>query len=750
MSSRYDVASRASDTATALDSRSALHADPAASRPFRLGEWSVFPALNRVEREGVCEQLEPRIMRVLVCLASCPGEVVSRQTLMSLVWGDVVVGEEVLTRAISRLRTILDDTPSTPRLIETIRGGGYRLLVGVIPIEGATTLDCPGAATCELGDPARERGARSGRRSPLAGWPLLVLAGGLVLSVAAAILVVIGPGTAANQTQDAPVAIQLTSEARAESMPAISPNGLMVAYTASRPGSSRFDIWVRQIDTEEAIRITESTGEDLFPTWSPDGGRIAFARHDDEGARLLEVSPLGGAVRVLCQGGHVIEGLSWSPDGSEIVLSTGKPEGSGQRLSRLTLDSLELAPITEPPAVFAQEMRFDVGDTDPAFSPDGRTIAFTRSDATGLEDVYLMPASGGAPRRLTSGLRLVMGLAWASDGSQLVVSAAPRGQLLLWRVSVADGSSAWLPSLRSDAIRPTIDHRRERLIFGTRYSDTDIWRYRLLPGGAGEPMEEPVIVSTAVESWPVPSHDGRWLAFVSNRTGPRQLWVADASGESLRQITSFDGVLLERPKWSPDGTWIALSSVHDGQLAIHVIEVATGLSRRIEPAAPHEQLLEWSPGGDWIYYDVAEGDCWEIWRMRVDGSGRERVDHPRAELRTIRFLGPYMYYSTAEHDGVWRWPLDGGEAEKVVEQALERSWATWAVTYRGIYFLARGDEENRVKLLDLQNGTVTPTAMVFPPNTTLMVFYKDGLHVLIARFVRADSDLILLEHPVGL
>jgi len=102
--------------------------------PFHLEGWIVYPALNRIEREQIGgrddgaaegpEQLEPRIMHVLACLVARPGEVLSRADLMDTVWGDVVVGDEVLTRAISRLRIILGDRADQPRLIETIRGGG--------------------------------------------------------------------------------------------------------------------------------------------------------------------------------------------------------------------------------------------------------------------------------------------------------------------------------------------------------------------------------------------------------------------------------------------------------------------------------------------------------------------------------------------------------------------------------------------------------------------------------------------------
>ncbi len=72
-------------------------------------------------------------MQVLVCLAARPNEVLSRQTLFDVVWADSVVCEEALTRTISELRRVFRDDTKTPRVIETIRKGGYRLIAPVTP-----------------------------------------------------------------------------------------------------------------------------------------------------------------------------------------------------------------------------------------------------------------------------------------------------------------------------------------------------------------------------------------------------------------------------------------------------------------------------------------------------------------------------------------------------------------------------------------------------------------------------------------
>jgi DNA-binding winged helix-turn-helix (wHTH) protein/tetratricopeptide (TPR) repeat protein len=98
---------------------------------FRIGEALIEPRQNRIVRAGVEARVEPRVMDVLVCLASRAGEVVSRDTLNEQVWRDLVVTDQAVTNCVSELRHHLGDDRSTNRIIETIPKRGYRLTAPV-------------------------------------------------------------------------------------------------------------------------------------------------------------------------------------------------------------------------------------------------------------------------------------------------------------------------------------------------------------------------------------------------------------------------------------------------------------------------------------------------------------------------------------------------------------------------------------------------------------------------------------------
>ncbi len=102
---------------------------------FRIGEWLVSPALNQISRNGNSTRVEPKAMQVLVYLGEHTG-VVRKEELISAVWPNLFVSDDVLPGCISALRKAFKDNARRPRIIETIHKGGYRLLLPIEPING--------------------------------------------------------------------------------------------------------------------------------------------------------------------------------------------------------------------------------------------------------------------------------------------------------------------------------------------------------------------------------------------------------------------------------------------------------------------------------------------------------------------------------------------------------------------------------------------------------------------------------------
>src|SRR5262245_40748532 len=147
---------------------------------FRMGPWRVDPTRDEISRDGTTVKLEPRTMRVLMCLARRAGEVVSVNELLDTVWKDLVVTQYSVYQAVAVLRRALGDDPKDPIYIASVPRRGYRL---VAPVEAEAPVPAPEPA------PAAEATAADSHpeRNPISdeAEPIVVTPAGVGESVAA-------------------------------------------------------------------------------------------------------------------------------------------------------------------------------------------------------------------------------------------------------------------------------------------------------------------------------------------------------------------------------------------------------------------------------------------------------------------------------------------------------------------------------------------------------------------------------------
>ncbi|MFQ5569710.1 MAG: transcriptional regulator [Rhodothermales bacterium] len=105
--------------------------DPFNTRLFWIGEAAIEPPLHQIRLHDRVNKVEPRVMRVLLCLAAAPGQVLTRTQLLDTAWADTIPNDEGLTQAICKLRKAFGSRAARPRIIETIPKVGYRLVAPV-------------------------------------------------------------------------------------------------------------------------------------------------------------------------------------------------------------------------------------------------------------------------------------------------------------------------------------------------------------------------------------------------------------------------------------------------------------------------------------------------------------------------------------------------------------------------------------------------------------------------------------------
>ena len=234
--------------------------------------------------------------------------------------------------------------------------------------------------------------------------------------------------------------------------------------------------------------------------------------------------------------------MAWTPDGKSLVVTDRNSDSEPLGLFLLSVESGEKRRLTSPP-----DKRFV--DSEPAFSPDGRTLAFIREVAVGARDIYLLTLSEdfqpiGEPKRLTFENRLIFRPVWTSDGREIIFSSGPyRGPNLFRIAASGSGKPQRLAGVGEDGSEPAISRRTQRLVYTRELIDLNIWRLEV-PGPHGK-MSAPMklISSTRVDGDPQFSPDGKKIVFNSNRTGSSEIWICDSDGSHAQQLTSM-GVLV--------------------------------------------------------------------------------------------------------------------------------------------------------------------------------------------------------------
>jgi len=693
-----------------------VSSDPTSSI-VRFGEFTVDLEAGELLRGGVKVKLQGQPFQILVILLNRPGHIVSREELRRSLWAsDTFVDfEHGLNAAINRLREALGDSSDEPRFIETLPRRGYRFIF-------------------PLTDPIS-------RRSPFrTKW---VLGTVVVVSVLSAGLVAWHSFRSWLVGQPSLRVIQFTSNPGAEFQPAFSPDGREIAFVSDAAGVGSH-IYAKLIGSERPLRLTQGSGWACCPAWSPDGRYVAFERCGDnkgDNNGLFIVPALGGPERKLPAEETCGDGLSWSPDGKFLALP-GHERSDQPRIYLFSVDTLKRKKLTSLPSPF-------VGDTQPAFSPDGKLIAFVRSGAYSVGDIYVVAIDqGGEGQRVTFDRAWIRGIAWTADGKGLIYASNRSGLSKLWRVRVSGGQPEPLSVGGERAKWPAISPTGDRLAYTEGLVRSNIWRKAILAGEKSAFAASRVSPSTIGDGDPQFSPDGTKIVFASSRSGKsHELWICDAECTDPVQLTSR-GVYAGSPRWSPDGSQIAFDSRNGVYSQIFVIESRGGIPRQVTSGEFEHVRPAWSRDGRWLYFASNPSGEMQLWKIPAAGGAQVQITHHGGFHAQESLDGRWLYYTKEDDIGIYRVSPSGEEEGRLLDVSLAGP-GYWDVGKRGIYFVENSSgSAPAVKHYNFANHRVIEiTSLEHPPFSDLPGFaVSPGEHWILYLQPEATTDVILVEN----
>ncbi|HWG32899.1 MAG TPA: protein kinase [Gemmatimonadaceae bacterium] len=368
---------------------------------------------------------------------------------------------------------------------------------------------------------------------------------------------------------------QLTDASGVETSPSLSPDGESFAYASDASGRSA--IYVQRVGGRNPVAVAgDSMADYVWPAYSPDGKEIAYAKR---GEGIFVVGATGESPRRLTTFGT---NPAWSPDGRSIVF------GSEEVFSPYAVNNTGELWIVESHGGTPRRLDPHLAGTvyQPAWSPSGKRIAFW-SAVGGQRDIATMPAGGGASVKLTNDAAVDWAPTWSPDGRYVYFASDRGGTMGIWRIPVNESSGAARGAPE------------------------------FVAAGADGGMDLPGL-----------SRDGSTLVFRSelHSVNPAAVEFDAAAGRitSTTLLQHRTGNLVPTDV-SPDGKWLALYNRLERQQDIFVMRTdGSGLARLTDDAA-RDWVPRFTPDGAGVTFYSNKSGAYDAWMIQLDGSERTRL-----------------------------------------------------------------------------------------------------------------------------
>ena len=584
---------------------------------LKVGDWWYLPQqdkLVKIDDTGEISEtasLDNLCQKALNYFLVNAGRLVTRDELLSDVWGVRDVSDGRISRVIRVLRVALGDDSREPRYIETIPKRGFRFIAPVAEVILTSGNDEPVDNHIEEQHVIQQQERKHHRH-----WWLLA---GTFLSC---VLAISGWQYWQQSQLDPQVPFgrfePLSSMDGLELYPDVSKDGRYLVYSHSLDFDSDSELIIQDLKSLEKKQIkVSSKGGIRGPIWSPDGNSIVYQylqRNSFCEIRRLTLnaadkSVLADDLLTKCGAKSMGARMSWSPDGKYIVYPDWRTGTDGIALMLLPVNGGLAEQITMPPQT-------SLGDFAARYSPDGSKIVFLRDAAGSAGQIWVLDLTSRSSRLVYQpDDNYPAHVAWTVDGSGIIF---PSGTNTLSLIDLK--SNAVSIVAHTDASPHDVFVGTDNRIFSSigRFWQSSIRKVNNVlenPVPSLETIDFATRTEGLIELNPQP---GGPAAVLSNRSGNQQVWLYYPDGRQ-KQISRFSGQMYPKVlEFSPDGEKLLV-------LVNATIWLLQPDQEPISITTPEQYGREptWGADSKTIYYKLSHNGRWQIMRKELTSENAE-------------------------------------------------------------------------------------------------------------------------------
>ncbi|MCJ8274774.1 MAG: winged helix-turn-helix domain-containing protein, partial [Psychrosphaera sp.] len=518
-------------------------------QPFRIAQWVVYPKKSLISNNPQDVDLSPTMMSLLLYLVENCDRVVSREELLTEVWQGNIVSDESISRAIAHLRKSLGDSAKNPCFIKTISKQGYQFLVE--PDFAAASLN------------AKDQ---QNKHSPFLIGALIAL---LIVVIALASYAVVS--TKSNDANQARQLFKkpLTDTLQMYTKPQFSEDGrYVISAKQGRIDKKHSALIIHDLTTNTMRILFESTTQIyMSPSFSPDGKKIAYhqSSRDPQSEQKCQLTIYAFIAnksnKIAPCDAIAYKPISWSKDGKSVFATRFIKSKMQSGLVKVDIQSGEVEHLLFPQT---NNTLYASGQ----ISPSGEQVLLTAYDmATTNENIATYHLVTKQINWLAKAHNRVQHAVWGKDDDTIYFADTPKISAGIWRLSINSGEQQFIYNQRIWDF--DFDLNNGRFVISIEQSDSNIWLTEQALDG--QVNTKPLIERKSKELSPAISHDGKRLAFISDKGGDYNLWIRELASGQQMQLTHINKATFKYLYWSEDDNKISTVKVSDGNNQLLVL-----------------------------------------------------------------------------------------------------------------------------------------------------------------------------------